>query len=101
MTTTLNRDPQWVFNRLIQILQARDANAFKAFFESIVMDAMAEQRAGLENVLVEAAASGILTERERCVQIVEEYCPDPMLKSQLIAMFREQEQAPTSHNQTL
>lgn len=90
----LKQDPQWIFNRLMQILQARDVNAFKAFFESIIHDAMAEQREGLENILAEAAATGILTERERCVQIVDQNCQDPMLKNQLISLFRELDQLP-------
>lgn len=94
MTT---KTPELLMQKIAQAIQTRDGTIIKNFLEEFALEIIESQKPTYERMLIEAAGQGIVSERERCINIIEELCTIPELKSKLVkAVQGDQGQLPPS-----
>ena len=91
------KTPEALMQKIAQAIQTRDGSIIKNFLEEFALEIVESQKPTYERMLIEAAGQGIVSERERCIAIIDELCSIPELKAKLVkAIQGDQAQIPQS-----
>lgn len=83
-----NKTPQELIRKINEAIQTKNPGVIKDFLEEFAFEIVEAQRPEYEKLLIGAAEQGIISERERCIKILETHCRDSDLKSHLINLVR-------------
>lgn len=84
------RDPVWLRNKLMDVLRTGNPNEVRDFLESIAIEAVNAHKAGTDKIMVDAVVQGILQERVRCLDIVNNNLGDGDAKTTITALIKDE-----------
>lgn len=83
-----NKTPQDLIKKINEAIHTKNPSVIKDFLEEFAFEIVEAQRPEYEKLLIGAAEQGIISERERCVNLLEKHCKDNDLKAQLVNLVR-------------
>lgn len=79
-----NKTPEELMKRMAVAMQTRDMSTVREFLEEFTMEILDAQKPHYEQLLIGAAEQGILSERERCLNLIKETLPDSESKNKVM-----------------
>lgn len=83
-----NKTPEELMKRISVAVQTRDISVVRTFLEEFTMEILDAQKPHYEQLLIGAAEQGIISERERCLNLINDGLPDSEVKVKLMGVIR-------------
>lgn len=94
----INKTPEMLIEKITEAIRTRNPQIIKDFLEEFTFEIIESQKPAYEKLLIGAAEQGIVTERERCINIIVENCPAGDSRNKLIALIRGESELATRNN---
>lgn len=93
----ISKTPEMLIEKITEAMRTRNPQVIKDFLEEFTFEVIESQKPAYEQLLIGAAEQGIITERERCINLIVENCPAGDIRTKLVALIRGETAVPSSN----